>query len=110
MYFPLFVGVLWSLFCYALLCVHSSVIILQMYCYYKCSVAFLMVPWVGLKYVIVVFLDHTRLLFNTTTLKLHFDTLKCKRLKCIYIIYVSGKLGQGREHTFIRKTLKHRKY
>ena len=52
MYFPLFVGVLWlSLFCYALLCVHSSnhmeeeekpgcfaIIVLQMYCYYKCSV------------------------------------------------------------------------
>ena len=51
MYFPLFVGVLClSMFCYALLCVHSSVeeeekagcfaiIVLQMYCYFKCSVA-----------------------------------------------------------------------
>ena len=55
MYFPLFVGDLClSLFCYALLCVHSSfaiilkgevkagcfaIIVLQMYCYYKCSVA-----------------------------------------------------------------------
>ena len=58
MYFPLFVGVLClSLFCYALLCVHFSIdiilegkrereragffsiIVLQMYCYYKCSVA-----------------------------------------------------------------------
>ena len=50
MYFPLFVGVLClSLFCYALLCVHSSfaiilktkrkLIVLQIYCYYKCSVA-----------------------------------------------------------------------
>ena len=50
MYFPLFVGVLClSLFCYALLCVHSSeeeekagcfaIIVLQMYCYYNCSVA-----------------------------------------------------------------------
>ena len=52
MYFPLFVGVLClSLFYYALLCVHSSfaiilkrklvalllVIVLQMYCYYKCN-------------------------------------------------------------------------
>ena len=55
MYFPLFVEVLClSLFCYALLCVHSSfaivlkrnrklvafgIIVLQMYCYYKCFVA-----------------------------------------------------------------------
>ena len=55
MYFPLFVGVLClDLFCYALLCVHSSVaiilkrnrklvafaiIVLQIYCYYKLSVA-----------------------------------------------------------------------
>ena len=55
MYFPLFVGVLClSLFCYALLCVHFSfaiilkrnrqlvvfcIIVLQMYCYHKCSVA-----------------------------------------------------------------------
>ena len=49
MYFPLFVGVLClSLFCYALLCVHSSFAIimkrkrklaaLHMYCYCKCSV------------------------------------------------------------------------
>ena len=54
MYFPLFEEVLClSLFCYALLCVHSSFAIIlkrkrklvacyyyqQMYCYYKCSVA-----------------------------------------------------------------------
>ena len=54
MYFPLFVGVLCLYFlCYALLCVHSSfaiilkrkkagcfaAIILQVYCYYDCSVA-----------------------------------------------------------------------
>ena len=50
MYFQLFVGVLClSLYCYALLCVHSSfaiilksccaIIVLQMYSYYKCSVA-----------------------------------------------------------------------
>ena len=38
-------------------------IVLQMYCYYKCSVAFLTVPWVGLQCVIVVFPDHTHLLF-----------------------------------------------
>ena len=51
MYFPLFVTVLClSLFCYALHCVHSSleeekadcfaIIVLQMYCNYKCYVAF----------------------------------------------------------------------
>ena len=58
MYFPLFVGVLCLfLFCYALLCVNSSfaiilkrkrwlvalllfaIIVFQMYCYCKCSVA-----------------------------------------------------------------------
>ena len=47
---PIVVGVLClSLFCYALLCIHSSfeekkagcfaIIVLQMYCYCKCSVA-----------------------------------------------------------------------
>ena len=55
MYFPLCVGVLYlSLFCFALLCVHSSfcthleemekagcfaIIVLQMHCFCKCSVA-----------------------------------------------------------------------
>ena len=49
MYLPLFVGVLClSLFCYALLCVHLeeedtagcfAIIVLQMYCYFKFSVA-----------------------------------------------------------------------
>ena len=75
MYFPLFVGVLClSLFCYALLCVHSSfAIILKrkrklvslLSLSYCCIVTlnvmwlFLVVPWVGLQYVIVVFPDHT---------------------------------------------------
>ena len=55
MYFPLFVGVLCLyLFCYALICFYSNfeiilkrkrklvallLLFLQMYCYYKCSVA-----------------------------------------------------------------------
>ena len=50
MFFPLFVGALYlSLFCYAFkFCNHlaeeeragcSAIIVLQMYCYYKCSVA-----------------------------------------------------------------------
>ena len=78
MYFPVFVGVLClSLFCYALLCVHSSfAIILKrkkklialLLLSYGCIVTinglwlFLTVPWVGLQYMIVVFPDHTHLL------------------------------------------------
>ena len=78
MYFPVFVGVLClSLFCYALLCVHSSfAIILKrkrklialLLLSYRCIVTrnglwlFLTVPWVGLQYMIVVFPDHTHLL------------------------------------------------
>ena len=57
MYFPLFVVVLClSSFCYALLCVHSrleeeekagcfAIIVLLMFCYYKCSVA---LPRIGM--------------------------------------------------------------
>ena len=67
------------LFCYALLYVHSSfAIILKrniklvalLLLSYRCSVTtnvlwlFLMVPWVGLQCVIVVFPDHTHLLFQ----------------------------------------------
>ena len=81
MYSPLFVGVL-SLFCYALLCVHSSfAIILKrkrklvalLLLPYRCTVTinalwlFRTMPWVGLQYVIVVFPDHTHLLFYTNT-------------------------------------------
>ena len=81
MYFPLLVGVLClSLFCYELLCVHSSfAIILKtkmklvalLLLSYRCIVTinvlwlFLTLPWVGLLFVIVVFPDHTHLLFNT---------------------------------------------
>ena len=73
MYFPLFVGVLClSLFCYALVCVHSSfAIILKrkrklvalLLLSYRCIVTinvllpFLTVPRVGLQYVIVLFPD-----------------------------------------------------
>ena len=72
MYFPLFVGVLClSFFCYTLLCVHSSfaiilkrkrkLVALLLLCY-RCIFTihvlwlFFTVPWVGLQYVIVVFL------------------------------------------------------
>ena len=79
MYFLLFVGVLCLyLFCYALLCVHSSfaimlkrkrklvaLLLLSYICIVTINVLwlFLTVPWVGLQYVIVVFPDHTHLLF-----------------------------------------------
>ena len=75
MYFPLFVGVLClSLFCYALLCLHSGVAIILkrkrklvalLLLSYRCIVTinvmwlFLTVPWVGLQRVIMVFPDHT---------------------------------------------------
>ena len=78
MYFPLFVGDLClSLFCYALLCVHSSFaiilkrkrkIVALLLLSYKCIVSlnvlllFITVPWVGLQCVNVVFPDHTHLL------------------------------------------------
>ena len=84
MYFPLFVGVLClSLFCYALLCVHSSfAIILErkinldtlLLLSYRCIVTinvlwlFLTMPWVGLQCVIVVFPEHTHLLFDICVL------------------------------------------
>ena len=75
MIFTLFVGALCLfLFCYTSLCVHSSfAIILKrkrklvalLLLSYRCFVTinvlwlFLMVPWFGLQYVIVVFPDHT---------------------------------------------------
>ena len=77
MYFQLFVGVMClSLFSYALLCVLSSfAIILEkkrklvalLLLSYRCIVTinvlwlFLIVPWVGLRCVILVFPDHTHL-------------------------------------------------
>ena len=95
MYIPLSVGVLClSLFCYTLLCVHSSfAIILKrkrklvalLLLSYRCIVTinvlwlFLTVPWVGLQYVIVVFPDHTHLLFvlycTKKILNLHYTII-----------------------------------
>ena len=79
MYFPLFVGVLClSLFCYALVCVHSSFaitlkrkrkLVALPLLSYRCIVTiyvlwlFFTVQWVGLQCVIKVFPDHTHLLF-----------------------------------------------
>ena len=85
MFFLLFVGVLLFLFlfCYALLCFHSSfAIILKrkrklvalLLLSYRCIVTinvllfFLMVPWVGLQYVSMVFTDPTHLLFAHYTI------------------------------------------
>ena len=75
MCFPLFVGILClTLFCYALLCVHSSFetilkrkrkLVAFLLLSYRCIVT-INVLWlflVGLQYVIVVFPDHTHLLF-----------------------------------------------
>ena len=70
MYFPLFVGVLClSLFCYALLCVHSSFAFImkrkRKLAACRCIVTvnvlwvFFTVHRVGLQYVIVVFPEHT---------------------------------------------------
>ena len=86
MYLPLFVGVLYSsLFWYALFYVLSSFAIilrrrrelvalrlLSFGCLVTVNVLwlFLMVPWVGLQFVIVVFSDHTHLNF------LFFNNLK----------------------------------
>ena len=80
MHFPLFVGVLsLSLFCYALLCIHSSFafilkrqrkLVALLLLSYRCIVAinvlwlFLKVPRVGLQCVIVVFSEHTHLLLK----------------------------------------------
>ena len=67
-----------SLLCYALLCVHSSfaiilkrklvaLLLLSYICIITVNVLWLIltVPWVGLPCVIVVFPDHTHLLFET---------------------------------------------
>ena len=80
MYFPLFVGVLClSLFWYALCYVLSSFAIIlkrkrelvALLLFYECLVStinvlwlFLTVPWAGLQSVILVFPDHTHLLFQ----------------------------------------------
>ena len=72
------------LFCYALLCAHSSftiilkrknklvaLLLLSNSCIVTINVLwlFLTVPWVGLQCVIVVFLDHTHLLFGKQSYK-----------------------------------------
>ena len=98
MYFP-FVGVLClSLFCCALFSVHSSFAIilkrkrklvaflLLSYRYIVTIIVlwlFLMLPWVGLQCVIVVFPDHTHLLFDR---QMH------KKTKAKY--FINEKMGK----------------
>ena len=98
MYFTLFVGVqCLSLFCYALLCIHSSftiilkgkkklvaLLLLSYRCIVTCTVnvlwLFLTVTWFGLQYVIVVFPDHTYLrvvVFVTYPVRMLYSCVLC---------------------------------
>ena len=81
MYVPLFVGILFSsLFCYTLLCVHSSLVLilkrkrtlvaLLLLCHRCIAInvmwVFLTIPCVNMQCVIVVSPDHTHLFFDTS--------------------------------------------
>ena len=97
-----------SLFCYAILCVNSSfaIILKRKRCLvallllsYRCLVIvnvqwlFLTVPLVGLQFVIVVFPDHTHLLFvSDRTTNMHLSKIQneiygSSVTKCILIIF-----------------------
>ena len=107
MYFPLFVGFLClSLFCYTLLCVHSSfAIVLKrkrklvalLLLSYRCIVTvaamwlFLAVPWSGLQYVIVVFFDHTHFLIIPNIYN-YVTTISMNNFPCRYIYTSSHSL------------------
>ena len=90
-----------SLFCYALLCVHSSfAIILKrkrklvalLLLSYRSIVAvdvlwlFLTVPLVGLQCVIVVFPDHTQILFATKR-NIIYLIIRFRHQSCLYCPY-----------------------
>ena len=93
MYFQLFAGVLClSFFCYALLCVHSSFVIiftrkrelaallsLSFGCLVTVNVLwlFLTVPWVGLQWVIEVCPNHTHFCFFYNAVEM--DGQQCTR-------------------------------
>ena len=95
MYFPLFVGVLClSVFCYTLLCVHSSfaiilkrkrkLVALLLFSYeWLVTVndmwSFLRVPWVGLQYVIVAFPGHS-----------HIDAHRVCCIECLLHFYLEA--------------------
>ena len=109
MYFPLFVGVLCLyLFYYALLCVHSSfAIILKkkrklvalLLVSHKCIVTihflrlFLTVPWVGLQCVIVVFPNHTHLVFVYTYISSEYSTVLPAKSDSDVIFCLQSNLG-----------------
>ena len=91
-----------SLFCYALLCVHSTFAITLkrkrklfalLLLSYRCIVTtnvlwlFLTVPWVGLQCVIVVRPDHTHLLFENMLgllWKLTVLSLQCNKARVLH--------------------------
>ena len=81
----MYVGVLClSLFCYALLSSFAMILkrkrkpVALLLMLYRCIVTinvlclFLTMPWAGLRYVIVVFTDHTRLLFGIHSFRATF--------------------------------------
>ena len=97
MYFPLFVGMCLSLFCYALLFVHASFAIILKWkrkmvalllLSYRCIVTvnvlwlFITVPWFGLQYVNMVFTDHTYLFL----VHLNNDILTVRSLYVLYLL------------------------
>ena len=105
MYFPIFVGGLCLyLFCYALLCVHSSFaitlkrkrkLVAIILLFYRCFVTinvlwlFLTVPWVGLQCVIVVFSNHTRLFLYKSIRKPICECILTGRNKLSPVLFFS---------------------
>ena len=67
-----------------------AIVVSQMYCFSKCSVA-LPQPWVGLQCVIVVFPDHTHLLFGETFHGHIFNVLICV---CLSVQNDNNKMQQ----------------
>ena len=122
MYFALFVGVLcMSLFCYALLCVHSSfAIILKkkrklealLLLSYRCIVTinvlglFLRVSWVGLQFVIVVFPDHTHLLFGDVNLYCRKSTSDVMLTVSLFHFKCLQPVGRKRKSNFLPLSIK----
>ena len=116
MYFPLFVGVLCLSICYVLGCVHyrfaiilkrkRKLVALQMLscrCIVTMNVLWLFVTawWVGLQYVIVVFPDHTHLLFNSICINYFWLN------KDSYIVFMHGSrkfCQRGLKNAFLSST------
>ena len=116
MYFPLFVGVLcFYVFCYALLCIHSGFasilkrerkLIALLLLSYRCIVTinvlwlFLTVPWVRLQCVIMVFPDHTHLLFNPNQLTI-VDSARLTEIKNVRVLTIYILLNVLGAHSWI---------